>query len=73
MAENTYTPPTSEQRRFLEIREAAERRMLATVFKAIVDAAAKVERGIKDAGLPFEPMHENYFTFTVQQVAFVRL
>lgn len=62
-----------EQRRFLEIREAAERRMLETVFKAIADATAEVETCIKEAGLDFEPTHPDYFTFTVQQVAFVRL
>jgi putative component of toxin-antitoxin plasmid stabilization module len=73
MTENTCMPPTPEQRRFLEIREAAERRMLDTVFKAISDAAAEVENGIRDARLDFEPTHQDYFTFTVQQFAFVRL
>ncbi|MDR9777034.1 hypothetical protein RJJ65_31230 [Rhizobium hidalgonense] len=73
MTENTCTPPSPDQRRFLGIREAAERRMLDTVFKAISDAAAEVENGIRDARLAFEPTHQDYFTFTVQQVAFVRL
>lgn len=73
MIENTCRPRAPEQRRFLEIREAAERRMLDTVFKAISDAAAEVENGIKEAGLDFEPTHRDYFTFTVQQAAFVRL
>ncbi|MDM9646440.1 hypothetical protein [Rhizobium sp. S163] len=73
MTDNTCTLPTPEQRRFIEIRQAAERRMLKTVFTAISDAAAEVEHGIKDAGLDFEPTHQDYFTFTVQQVAFIRL
>jgi hypothetical protein len=73
MTENTCTLPTPEQRRFLQIREGAERRMLKTVFAAISDAAAEVENDIKDAGLDFEPTHQDYFTFTVQQVAFIRL
>lgn len=47
--------------------------MLDTVFKAISDAAAEVENGIRDARLDFEPTHQDYFIFTVQQVAFVRL
>ncbi|MBB3527091.1 hypothetical protein FHX03_006483 [Rhizobium sp. BK456] len=31
MTEDTCTPPTLDQRRFLDISEAAERRMLDTV------------------------------------------
>jgi len=73
MTENACTPPTPEQRRFLEIREAAERRMLDKVFKAVSDAAAEVASGIKETGVDFEPTSADYFMFTVQQATFVKL
>lgn len=65
--------PTPEQRRCLEIREAAERAMLDKVFEAIDTATVDVAEGFTRAGLEFEPTSEEYFTFTVQQVVFVRL
>lgn len=73
MNEKTCTLPTPEQRQFLEIREAAEHAMLETVFKAIDEAAAEVAARLKEAGLQFEPTSRDYFLFTVQQVAFIRL
>lgn len=73
MIEKTCAVPTLEQRKYLEIREATERAMLDKVFKAIDDAAAEVANGFKAAGLEFEPTSRDYFMFTVQQVAFVRL
>ena len=42
MTEKSCSVQTSEQRRFLEIREAAERSMLDKVFKAIDGAAVEV-------------------------------
>ena len=73
MNEKTCTLPTPEQREFLEIREAAEQTMLETVFKAIDEAAAEVSERLEQSGLQFEPTSKDYFLFTVQQVAFIRL
>lgn len=73
MNEKTCTLPTPEQRQFLEIREAAEHAMLETVFKAIEEAAAEVAARLKESRLQFEPTSRDYFLFTVQQVAFIRL
>lgn len=73
MTENTCSIPTPEQRKYLEIREAAERAMLEKVFKAIDDAAAEVADGFAREGLEFEPTSRDYFTFAAQQVLFVRL
>jgi hypothetical protein len=73
MTENTCAVPTPEQRKYLEIREAAERAMLDKVFKAIDDAAAEVADGFAKARLEFEPTSRDYFTFATQQVLFVRL
>ncbi|WP_105416507.1 hypothetical protein [Neorhizobium sp. T25_27] len=73
MTDKSCAVPTPEQRKYLVIREAAERAMLQKVFKAIDDAAAEVAGGFREAGLEFEPTSKDYFTFTVQQVAFVRL
>lgn len=73
MNEKTCALPTAEQQKFLEIREAAEHAMLETVFKAIDEAAAKVAGRLEIAGLQFEPTSKDYFLFTVQQVAFIRL
>lgn len=64
---------TPEQRKYLDIRNAAERSMLDKVFKAIDVAAAEVADGFREAGLEFEPISKQYFMFTVQQVMFVRL
>lgn len=64
---------TPEQRKYLEIRNAAERSMLDKVFQAIDVAAAEVADGFREAGLEFEPTSKEYFMFTVQQVMFVRL
>ncbi|MGV2102711.1 MULTISPECIES: hypothetical protein [unclassified Rhizobium] len=73
MTEKTCSAPTPEQRKYLEIRNAAERSMLDKVFKAIDVAAAEVADGFKEAGLEFGPTSTEYFMFTVQQVTFVRL
>jgi hypothetical protein len=73
MKEKTCALPTPEQQKLLEIREAAERSMLETVFKAIDEAAAEVAGGLQEEGLQFEPTSKDYFLFTVQQVAFIRL
>jgi len=73
MTEKTCSAPTPEQRKSLEIRNAAERSMLDKVFKAIDAAAAEVADGFKEADLEFEPTSREYFMFTVQQVTFVRL
>jgi hypothetical protein len=73
MNEKTCALPTAEQQKFLEIREAAEHAMLETVFKAIDEAAAKVAGRLQEEGLEFEPTSKDYFLFTVQQVAFIRL
>jgi len=73
MTEKSCSVQTSEQRRFLEIREAAERSMLEKVFKAIDGAAAEVAEKLAEAGLDFEPTSKDYFMFTAQQVTFVRL
>lgn len=73
MTEKTCSVPTPEQRKYLQIREAAERAMLDKVFKAIDDAATEVAEGFREAGLDFEPTSRDYFMFTVQQVTFVRL
>ncbi|MDQ0132107.1 putative component of toxin-antitoxin plasmid stabilization module [Neorhizobium galegae] len=73
MTEKTCSVPTPEQRKYLEIREAAERSMLDKVFEAINDAVSEVADGFREAGLEFEPTSREYFMFTVQQVTFVRL
>ncbi|MCR6502480.1 hypothetical protein MUO32_25975 [Shinella sp. CPCC 101442] len=73
MTENTCAIPTPEQRKYLEIKGAAERAMLDKVFNAIDDAAAEVAEGFAKAGLEFEPTSRDYFTFATQQVLFVRL
>lgn len=73
MTEKTCAVPTPEQRKYLEIREAAERAMLDKVFQAIDDAAAEVADGFRKANLEFEPTNRDYFTFAAQQVLFVRL
>lgn len=73
MTEKTCSAPTPEQRKYLEIRNAAERSMLDKVFKAIDVAAAEVADGFKEAGLEFAPTSSEYFMITVQQVTFVRL
>ncbi|MEE9985201.1 MULTISPECIES: hypothetical protein [Agrobacterium] len=73
MTENTCAIPTPEQRKYLEIREAAERAMLEKVYKAIDEAAAEVADGFAKAGLEFEPTSRDYFAFATQQVLFVRL
>ncbi len=73
MTENNCCVSTPEQRKYLEIRNAAERSMLDEVFKAIEAAAAEVADGFREAGLEFEPTSRDYFMFTVQQVTFVRL
>lgn len=70
---NTCPIPSPEQRRFDEIRETAERTMLEKVWKAVSDATAEVAHELQQAGLSFEPTHVDYFTFAVQQAAFVRL
>jgi len=73
MTEKTCSAPTPEQRKYLEIRNAAERSMLDKVFKAIDVAAAEVADGFREASLEFAPTSREYFMFTVQQVTFVRL
>ena len=73
MTEKTCAVPTPEQRKYIEIREAAERAMLDKVFQAIDDAAAQVADCFREARLEFEPTSRDYFMFTVQQVTFVRL
>jgi hypothetical protein len=73
MKEKTCAFATPDQRKFLMIREAAERSMLDKVFKAIDGATAEVEQGVAKEGLEFEPTSRDYFLFTVHQVAFVRL
>lgn len=73
MNEKTCAVPTPEQRKYMEIREAAERAMLDKVYQAINDAAAEVADGFRKANLKFEPTSRDYFMFTVQQVTFVRL
>ncbi len=73
MTETTCSVSTPEQRKYLEIREAAERSMLDKVFKAIDDAVTEVADGFREAGLEFEPTSREYFMFTVQQATFVRL
>jgi hypothetical protein len=73
MTENTCSIPTPEQRKYLEIREAAERAMLDKVFKAIDDAATEVADAFAKEGLEFEPTSRDYFTFATQQVLFVHL
>jgi len=73
MTRQTCSVPTPEQRKFLEIRGAVERAMLRKVFRAIDDAAKEVADGFRKERLGFEPTSTDYFTFTVQQVAFVRL
>ena len=73
MTEKTCSAPTPEQRKYHEIRNAAERSMLDKVFRAIDVAAAEVADGFKEAGLEFAPTSREYFMFTVQQVTFVRL
>ena len=73
MTERTCAVPTPEQRKYLEIREAAERAMLKKVFTAIDEATTEVAEGFQNAGLEFEPTSKEYFTFTLQQVAFIRL
>ncbi|TCP90350.1 hypothetical protein C8J31_101188 [Rhizobium sp. PP-CC-2G-626] len=70
---NSCPIPTPEQRQYMEIRESAERAMLDKVYKAIDDATAEVVNRFQEAGLEFEPTSKDYFTFTVQQVTFVRL
>ncbi|CAN7685121.1 hypothetical protein LJR030_003124 [Rhizobium sp. LjRoot30] len=73
MNERACSIPTPEQRQYLSIRETAERAMLDKVTSAIEAAPAEVAQKFKDAGLDFEPTSKDYFTFTVQQVAFVML
>lgn len=73
MTEKTCSAPTPEQRKYHEIRNAAERSMLDKVFRAIDVAATEVADGFKEAGLELEPTSRDYFMFTVQQVTFVRL
>ena len=70
---NTCSIPSSEERRFLEIQEVAERAILEKVSQAVSDAAAELTRELQKAGLPFENTYEEYFLFAVQQSAFVRL
>ena len=41
--------PTPEQRKYMEIREAAERAMLDKVYKAIDDATAEVAAKFQEA------------------------
>lgn len=73
MTETSCSAPTPNQRKVLEIQEAAERSMLDTVFKAIDVATAEVAQKIEAAGLEFEPTSADYFMFAVQQAAFIRL
>ena len=65
--------PTPKQRQYMEIREVAERAMLDKAYKAIDDATADVADRFREAGLEFEPTSKDYFTFSTQQVLFVRL
>jgi len=51
--------PTAEQRQYMEIREAPERK----VYKTIDDATAEVADRFRVAGLEFEPTSKDYFTF----------
>ncbi|WP_236734366.1 hypothetical protein [Agrobacterium tumefaciens] len=37
------------------------------------EAAAEVSKRLEQSGLQFEPTSKDYFLFTVQQVAFIRL
>ncbi|MBN9032145.1 MAG: hypothetical protein BGO05_07120 [Rhizobiales bacterium 63-7] len=62
-----------EQRKFLEIREAAEMALFETIEKAVADAAAGASEAVRSAGLEFEPTHQDYFAFAAQQMLFVRL
>lgn len=73
MVEESCPVPTAEQRKYMEIREAAESAMLNKIFTAINDAAAEVAKEFRAAGLEFEPTSSDYFTFAAQQVLFVRL
>lgn len=71
---NTSCPvPTPEQRLFMEICQTAEKAMLGTIDKAIADAAAEMAAKVQSAGLEFAPADRDYFTFTAQQMLFVRL
>ncbi|MDR7145103.1 hypothetical protein [Rhizobium sp. BE258] len=73
MSDKSCPVPTPEERKYIEIKDAAERAMLDKVFAAINDAAAEVADRFREAGLAFEPTSADYFKFTVQQVMFVSL
>ncbi|WP_421869553.1 hypothetical protein [Pararhizobium sp.] len=73
MPEKSCTPPSPQQRQFMEIRETTEKAMLETIYKAIDDAAAEMADRVRSAGIDIRPTERDYFTFAAQQVLFVRL
>ena len=73
MTKTSCPIPSPDQRKFVEIQQAAERHMLDKVIRAINDAAIEVGEGLKEAGLELEPTSREYFMFAVQQMTFVRL
>lgn len=73
MSEKSCRVPTPEQRQFMEFRDAAEKAMLDTIYKAIDDAAFGMAENLKSAGIDIPPTGTDYFTFAAQQVLFVRL
>ncbi len=73
MADKSCPIPTPEQRKFMEIRETVERRMLDAIYTSIADAAASMKSELRAAGVTIPPTSEDYFMFAAQQVLFVRL
>ena len=71
MPEKSCTPPSPQQRQFMEIRETTEKAMLETIYKAIDDAAAEMADRVRSAGIDIRPTERDYFTFAAQQVLFV--
>lgn len=73
MSNKSCPVPTPEQRKFMEIREAAEKTMLDAIYKAVDDAALEMADKVKAADIDIPPTDRDYFTFAAQQVLFVRL
>ncbi len=73
MSEISCPIPTFEERKFSELREQIERKMLDTIYNAIDKATISMAEQIKASKIGIEAVDRDYFTATAQQNLFVRL
>lgn len=65
--------PTPAERQYLAVQDKAERAMLASIYKALEDAARQTAEGLQASGLQDTPPGHDYFAAVAHQKLFVLL